>query len=39
MIEGDILKDLNRIGLKLATYDQKKDTKRYKQNRSEVSYM
>jgi hypothetical protein len=39
MIEGDKLKGLNRIGLKLATYDRRRETKGSKQNRPKVSYM
>ena len=39
MIEGNKLKGLNRIGLKLATCDRRKYTKGSKQNRPKVSYM
>jgi hypothetical protein len=39
VIDGDKLKGLKRIGLKLATFDQRRKTKESKQNRPKVSYM
>ena len=39
MIEGDKLKGLSRIGLKLATCDRRRKTKGSKQNRPQVSYI
>ena len=39
MIEGDKLKGLNIIGLKLATCDQRRKTKESKQNKYKVRYM
>jgi hypothetical protein len=39
VIEGDKLKGLSRICLKLATTDWRRYTKGSKQNRPQVSYM
>jgi hypothetical protein len=39
MIEGDQLKGLNRIGLKLASCDRRRSTKGSKQNRPKVNYI
>ena len=39
MIEGDKQKELNRIGLKLATYDRRRYAKGSDQNRPKVSYI
>ena len=39
MLKGNKLKGLNRIGLKLTTYDGRKSTKGFKQNRPNVTYM